>query len=305
MASTTTQFIERIQFFDGERLFAADLQALEAFNRQMRWLHNQTLHQAGVAAGYAVSGNKGDREITIQPGYATDTLGREIVLVQVQVEPVPPVANDGNGQPAVFDLTVAYPDDSVLKTAETRAGTCDPSPRAVRLREQPVFCWIPVTQNPAADGLRVRLARAEVLNCRLNQPISIAQRQNARPALQPYVASGSTTEESKPLGWQAASTDFGVTATRLVDTSSAQFRTEPRYLANVVGDRNVTLKIGGAKPQLFLDGFVSLDKTKASGFILTMLIPGNLLGKLTPADVVAALPEAISGWSVEWVGVEG
>jgi hypothetical protein len=35
----TTQFLERIQFFNGERLFAPDLQALETFNREMRWLH--------------------------------------------------------------------------------------------------------------------------------------------------------------------------------------------------------------------------------------------------------------------------
>src|SRR5690349_5079882 len=152
MASTTTQFIERIQFFDGERLFAADLQTLEAFNREMRWLHNQSLHQAGVAAGYKVTGLKGDRQVTIEPGYAIDTLGREIILTLTDVEPVPPVGNDGNGQPAVFDLTVAYPDDSVLKTAETREGTCDPSPKAIRLREQPVFCWIPVLGTTAKQS---------------------------------------------------------------------------------------------------------------------------------------------------------
>ena len=67
--ASTTRFIERLQFFDGQRLFAEDLQALEQQHRELRWLHNQSLHQPGVATGYAVAGAKGDRKVTIQPGY--------------------------------------------------------------------------------------------------------------------------------------------------------------------------------------------------------------------------------------------
>ena len=51
-----TKFVERVQFFNGQRLFASDLQSVEAFNREMRWLHNQSLHQPGVGNGYAVRG---------------------------------------------------------------------------------------------------------------------------------------------------------------------------------------------------------------------------------------------------------
>ena len=86
-----TRFIERLQFFNGQRLFASDLQGVEAFNREMRWLHNKSLHQPGIGNGFAVSGKKGDREVTIGPGYAIDADGREIVLTQDRVEPVPPV----------------------------------------------------------------------------------------------------------------------------------------------------------------------------------------------------------------------
>jgi hypothetical protein len=304
MASTITQFIERIQFFDGERLFAEDLQYLEAFNREMRWLHNQTLHMWGVAAGYKVTGLKGDRQVTIEAGVAIDSLGREIVQTSTDVEPVPPVASDGNGKPQVFDLTVAYPDDSVLKTAETREGTCDPSPTAIRLREQPVFCWIDPAKQPSNDGLRIRLAQIKVLNCQLYEPVSIAQRQNALPATQPYVASGSTKELAKAPDWTATASDFGAVVSIAVDTRSAQFRTEPRYLANVTGDRSLSLDSG--KTKRFLDGFVSLDKTDANGFVLAMLIPAALLGGLKLDDAgLKNLAGAISGWSVEWVGVEG
>src|ERR1700682_1067119 len=98
--------LERLQFFNGQRLAATDLQSIDDLNRQMRWLHNQSLHQPGVGNGYAITGKKGDREVTIQPGYAIDSTGREIVLTQPYTQPVPPQAGDGQGGPAVFDLTL-------------------------------------------------------------------------------------------------------------------------------------------------------------------------------------------------------
>ncbi len=62
--------LERQQFFDGQRLLASDLQGLEAFHRQMRELHNRSLHQPGIGNGFAVSGERGDRQVTIGAGYA-------------------------------------------------------------------------------------------------------------------------------------------------------------------------------------------------------------------------------------------
>ena len=73
---------ERLRFFDGQRLFASDLDGLEAFHREMRRLHLSTLHEPGIAAGFAVAGEEGDRTVRIGPGYAIDDLGREIVLVE-------------------------------------------------------------------------------------------------------------------------------------------------------------------------------------------------------------------------------
>ena len=61
-----TRFVERLRYFDGQRLFADDLQGVEAFNREMRWLHNRSLHQPGIGSGLAVAGRRGDREVRIQ-----------------------------------------------------------------------------------------------------------------------------------------------------------------------------------------------------------------------------------------------
>src|SRR5512139_2365951 len=105
-----TPSIERQRFFDGQRLFAADLQRIEEFNREMRWLHNQSLHQPGIGNGFAVSGRKGDREVRVGAGYAIDDRGREIVLTTTRTIPVLPVAGDVDGKAKRYVLTVQYPE---------------------------------------------------------------------------------------------------------------------------------------------------------------------------------------------------
>lgn len=337
----TSRFNERIKFFNGQRLFASDLQDVDQFNREMRWLHNESLHDTGVASGYAVSGNKDDREVTIQPGYAIDARGREIVLTRPEVLQVPPVANDGLGNPVYYDLTVSYPSDLMLKETETRDGICA-SRSAVRLREKPVFCWVelvstsnlfgaeaitegrqaklgPINQQ-VEDGLRIRLARAEVLNCKLNQPLSVAQRRNAKPASQPFIWAGRT--KSKQV-WDAEAKNFAIEIILRVDTSAAHFRTPPRYFANVVGPREVKPVIpptNGQEVPMILDGFERLyslsdeltpgfkvnDVDDRTGFKFSLLIPGILidLKKFTLGDVASSLSLALKDWYVEWMGIE-
>jgi hypothetical protein len=316
--------IERIQFFNGQRLFAADLQDLEEFNRLRRWLHNQSLHQAGVANGYAVTGNKGDSQITVDSGYAIDKLGREIVNTKSTVLQVPPVASDGQGNAVYYDLVVSYPADSDLNESETRDGVCV-ARHAVRRRETPVFCWVELvpTSDPAGtpaalvadrraklealnqdieSGLRIRLARAEVLNCQLNQPLSVAERLNARPATQPYVAAGSMPS----VTWTAAPTSFGVTLTTSVDTTTARFRSpQPRYFANVTGSRSLSLTIDGHAQTLVLDGFPRIDDSKTTGFTFSLMIPSVLVGSLDLGKLATALQAQLKTWSVVWMGVEG
>lgn len=224
-----TRYVERQQFFNGQRLFADDLQTLEAFNREMRWLHNRSLHQPGIGSGLAVRGKKDDRKVTVEPGYAVDAEGREIVLLESQELDVPPVAGDKNGESAYYDLVVSYPDDAGLEVVETRAGVCAPR-SAVRLREEPVFCWvrlartesggtpgidpsnrIAVKESMAAqdarlgldieNGMRIVVARAEVRHCKLYRDLSIAERRSARPAVGPYLGSGTYRPAPWPVYW--------------------------------------------------------------------------------------------------------
>lgn len=326
-----TQFIERLQFFNGQRLFASDLQGIEAFNREMRWMHNRSLHQPGVGNGFAVSGNKGDRQVSIQPGYAIDSRGREIVLIDTYVAQVPPVAGEPDGQSVFYDLAVSYPDESDLEEAETRDGVCLPR-GVVRLREKPIFCWVRLERtqnNPAGlravdpklardlqDGLKIRLARVEVLNCQLAQKVSGAQRRDARPTTQPYIAAGTM----QPTRWEAwvakgqtqAADDqqmpLGLTAK--IDASRAGFLIAPCYSARVEGPRpKVFLPEELAEDRTsgtslaIIDSQVYVQDPRPDGFTVNLIVLPLGRARIEPAiDMIVEWTR--SNWSVVWMGVE-
>ncbi len=333
-----TRSVERLQFFNGQQLFASDLQGIDAFNREMRWLHNRSLHQPGVGNGFAVYAKKGDREVTVQPGYAVDSQGREIVLLDTHVEQIPPVAGEPNGQSVFYDLTVAYPEDSNLEEAETRDGICLPR-GVVRRREAPVFCWVRlkrgadnnlrvVSTKLAQDiqqGLKIVLARAEVLNCQLNQDLSIAQRRNARPSKQPYIACGTQPADWSP--WEIESVEEGpllslwkqesrilqgegekiiLGLTARIETATAGFLTTPCY----------STRIDGTKPKIFLqselnepgliivDGQMYVQDPRPDGFTAYLVVL-TLLGDRNLITNPKVIEWAKLNWRVLWMGIEG
>lgn len=317
-----TRFIERLQFFNGQRLFAPDLQGVEAFNREMRWLHNKSLHQPGIGSGFAVYGKKGDRQVTVGPGYAIDALGREIVLTEKHVEPVPPVAAESDGKSVFYDLTVSYPDDSELEEAETREGVCLPR-GVVRLREAPVFCWVrlkrddhgnlhvlkPRLKADIKNGMKVILSRIEVLNCQLESDISIAQRRSARPVKQPYVACG-TVEPDWTLDDNAVfdASDVQVptivrrTLTADINTGSANFIATPCYTARVAGPRIRKTGTEIVLDSFIVDGLLNITKPEPKKFEIHVVLMVQSLSGLGQIDITE---ELFSDWSIVWMGVEG
>jgi len=312
-----TKFVERFQFFNGQRLFAADLQGLDEFNRQMRWLHNQSLHQPGVGSGYAVNGKKGDREVTIGAGYAVDAGGREIILTETFTLPIPPIAGD-KGKPIFFDLAVSYPDDAALEEAETREGICIDR-GVIRLREVPVFCWIELAGDQLAprkqklkfdlqNGLRIRLARIAVLDCQLYADVSLAERLNARPAPTPYIFSAteaiSSLEEFNaqivPVPAVAATFGLPVLISGKVNTSAAEFLTTPEYQAHFAGDRQFLF---GADVVVVLDQFqITIQQSESFNFLELMVVAGTKMSQSRAEDVLAKIRLE---WKLLWMGIEG
>jgi hypothetical protein len=309
-----TPFVERLSFFNGQQLFASDLQDIDDFDRGMRWLHNSSLHQAGVGNGFAVSGLRGDREVSVQAGYAVDAEGREIVLLDTQVEPVPPVSGEPDGQPTYFDIAVSYPSDDDLDEAETRDGVCLPR-GAVRLRERPVFCWVRLRRDSegqlrAVDagqaaqiqvGMLIVLARAEVLNCQLNADLSIAQRRQARPPHQPVIRCA-TVAVTWDVWTLDAETAIGLKTT--VDTSAMTFHTTPCYSARVSGVRPLDITSGDFHVGL-LDGTAYIQDPTASGFGCFVPVLDLISG---PGLLVTVLEAVINDpgvpWAVTWLAIE-
>jgi hypothetical protein len=307
----------RPEFFDGQRLTAADLAAVQAYQRELRRLHNRTLHSWGIVNGLAAAGQRGDRAVTIRPGFALDCQGRELIVSEILSLPVPAVAGAASGGPAPFYLTVSYAADADLPISETRTGVCQGS-GAVRRPEASRIRW-QAPHDISAEGryrrgLDVILATIQVQNCQLAAPVSTAERRDARPADQPFVAAGATPEgKTAWTFWLEAATVLGVQTT--VDTSAGGFGASPDYLAHVVGNRVLREPGGTAQdpiPGQLVDGFSRISNAGPRSFVLQMLLPRDLsLGAFQlnpPAVFVSATLTRLRKeleWHVVWMGVEG
>lgn len=99
---------ERPLFGAGQILTAADLTSLQDYVRAKNRLHNRYLHGWGVACGLEVVCNDCEGSVTIQPGYAIDPCGADIV-----------VAKDTR-----YDLVAAI--RNCADQARAKTGDCDP-----------------------------------------------------------------------------------------------------------------------------------------------------------------------------------
>jgi hypothetical protein len=287
---------ERSRFFDGERLAAEDLLAAQSYERDLRWLHNRTLHPWGVGRGLSVSGERGDRSVTVGAGYALDCLGRDIVVAQDTVVQVPPVPS------GTYLLTVSWAEQ--VEPVTQRQGSCGTN-GIVRLPEQGLVRW----QNPKATetdarytvGQDVVLAEVKVTGCALTGPPDTGRRNDAAVDC-PYVGAGSTTAgETQWRLWPDDSSPCGVATT--VSTVSAAFATAPRYQVSLLGERTFQALDGTTA---VVDGPVSLDAPTASSVDVCVELMG--FGELNPIEVLD--PSFLDrlrdelGWHVSWIGVE-
>jgi hypothetical protein len=261
----------------------------------------------------AVSGYRGDRDVTVQPGYAIAIGGREIILLEPHKEQVPPVSGGPDGKPAYFDLTVSYPSEDDLEEAETREGVCLPR-GAVRLQEKPVFCWVrlrpdasgnlqaadPVQAAQIQVGVLIVLARAEVLNCQLNADLSIVQRRQARPPQQPVIRCATVGVTWKP--WSYDQNVIGLQTS--VKTSAAGFRSTPCYSARISGDRPLTIEVDNEVSLALIDGPAYIQDPTADGFGCFIPVLDLENGPLTADPLQVAIPHASKCWAVTWLAIE-
>ncbi len=297
--------LQRALFFDGQLLGAADLNTLFDYNRELRWWHNRSLHNWGIAFGLEVAGDKGARVVSVQPGYALDCLGRDLVLTDRLDVPIPATAG-----PLSYFLVAAYADDNSLPAAQ-RAGPCDAA-GTVRLAERPDLRWVR-PDDPAADsrfrpGQDIVLASIQVQNCRLAAAAADKERRYALSAPQPLIMAGQTTAGRTPWDlWTESEVVLGVQTQ--VDTTAAGFGATPRYMAHVMGNRM-------ENQDITWDGHALVSAPTATGFLLQVLMPRDLRiganARANPSSILDQDPGHVAkwirregAWCVVWMGVEG
>lgn len=294
--------LDRVWFFEGQALTADDLADAQATTREQRWLHNRSLHGWGIGVGLHVHGGRWDRQVTVDPGYAVDRHGREVVSTETETLAVPADAGSASGQASVYYVIAAYQKDADQEIVDDRDGACGAS-GTVRLSDEALLAWRRPEQ--VREGFDLVLAQAWVRNCRLARPLSATVRRSARPSAHPYVAAGRTPPgETKWHAWMAGGSLLGVKAN--VDTSVARFQTTPAYSAHVAGERFLRDPPG----PLLAVGVSSLVRATARGFTLHMALPRLGDDFLNPPPLhnektVVEIARTKLRWHVVWMGVEG
>ena len=292
--------IERILFFNGERLTADDLNAVDNAERDMRWLHNRALHGWGIATGLGVTGKTGDRSVQIAPGMAIDSTGREIILSTAMTMGIPVIS--GSNAETMYYLTAAYLGDAGQKVLEQRAAaSCVPGSGATRLANDPVIQW--KTPAAVAVGKQIILATIWIKNCKLSRDVSGAARRLLAPPTTFPVYSGQT--DPATTIWLPFFVGLSLVGyTTAVDTSAAQFGGVPSYFAQLVGG----IYLPGAPGPLLAIAQTSVADASATSFSFNVLLPAGAVAPI-PVNPPAVLSEGPTifqqlGWSVSWMGVQ-
>ena len=82
---------ERPRYFAGKLLTAEDLELEQAYHIERRRLLNRMFHGAGVVSGLTV-GETSAGTVTVEPGFALDPRGREILVCDAHELTIPKTA---------------------------------------------------------------------------------------------------------------------------------------------------------------------------------------------------------------------
>jgi hypothetical protein len=95
MSETKETGYKRINFFKGFLTTEKDWNDAEKYHIDKRMLHNRLFHSPGVAMGYGgdlrvTSRARGDLSVEVQPGYAIDGVGHDLMLFDATIKNINP-----------------------------------------------------------------------------------------------------------------------------------------------------------------------------------------------------------------------
>jgi hypothetical protein len=135
--------IERLNYFNGQRLEAADFRSEQEYQLRVRRLLNSSLYSSGVVKGlevFRLEKYKEDQglptdpsdahKVLVQPGLAFDHLGREIILLDPQEVTVVGTPTPGTTSGVVFGnyLVISYAEERALPVSDACSVAVQPQP---------------------------------------------------------------------------------------------------------------------------------------------------------------------------------
>src|SRR5215204_115787 len=139
--------IKRLNYFKHQFLRASDFIDVQKYHLDMRRRHNRLLHTWGIAgSGLKVTFAQGATAVSVSPGMAVDSQGREIVLTEDMT-----VELGGLAAGAAAFITISYGEKQTDATNETGAEG------NTRWTEAPQLQAAPAT--PGDPGTNILLAK--------------------------------------------------------------------------------------------------------------------------------------------------
>jgi hypothetical protein len=230
--------IDRIAFLDGQTLSARDFNDQWRNEARYRAMHNRYLHRTwGIALGLEASIAAGGRAAVVEPGYAIDSAGNDVLLL-------------GQKEVAVPDLPLAQ----VFMLAIAAGGVCE---------WWPAKAWV--------TGPHVPLLAAWAQNGAMAGAVDFDVRRYAHSMAIPRMAAGST--EARHTRWKAGAGP-AVWIEAVVDTSDGGFVASPQYFVEA-DPSGAQVFIVRADPQSFtarmLSGAVTAAQAEAAGWTIHWL----------------------------------
>ncbi|HZE70856.1 MAG TPA: hypothetical protein VE135_15205 [Pyrinomonadaceae bacterium] len=239
--------LERLRYWQGQKLLGRDFRDQRSYEAQSRWWHNRALHNAfGVAYGFEVTPISEEGEFThvsVNCGVAYDCFGRELILQTTRKIALPRVAPEGD---SALTLVVNCKERGECEHEAREFSDC-PSNCSCR-REGPEFQWEASRHSRFSDG--VPLAQISYENEENLPGAKRVPRFNtkflphfSRGFAKPRIGRGATVaggtawdpwiESVASQGGRRSQTQIGVQVT--IDTSTAGFTQTPCYFAWLQG----------------------------------------------------------------------
>jgi hypothetical protein len=168
--------VERNRYFAGQLLSEADLTQEQLYLREKARRHNRMLHGWGIVSGLGVRPGPADYELTVEPGYALDPCGDEIVVADAVIVDLRTEDDDGN---AVSPCP--QPDDHERELVRKKRSPEQPLYLAIRYAEcstHPVPVGESVEFSRTRESFAVKLLTKLPVSYRRHRPHG---KQDSRP----------------------------------------------------------------------------------------------------------------------------